>query len=68
MKWRIYALVVCLCGSTTSRAQEQSTLLPDVPKPQTGIIVGTVTDVNDDTVPGATVVLEGLSRRIPARL
>jgi hypothetical protein len=33
--------------------------LPDVPKPQTGIIVGTVTDVNDDTVPGATVVLEG---------
>jgi hypothetical protein len=59
MKWRIYALVVCLCGSTTSRAQEQSTLLPDVPKPQTGIIVGTVTDVNHDTVPGATVVLEG---------
>jgi hypothetical protein len=33
--------------------------LPDVPKPQTGIIVGTGTDVNDDTVPGATVVLEG---------
>jgi hypothetical protein len=59
MKWRIYALVVCLCGSTTSRAQEQSTLLPDVPKPQTGIIVGTVTDVNHDTVPGATVGLEG---------
>ena len=59
MKWRIYALVICLCGSTTSRTQEQSTLLPDVPKPQTGIIVGTVTDVNDDTVPGATVVLEG---------
>jgi len=32
--------------------------LPDVPKPQTGNIVGTVTDVNDDTVPGATVVLD----------
>jgi hypothetical protein len=39
MKWRIYTLVICLCGSTTSRTQEQSTLLPDVPKPQTGIIV-----------------------------
>jgi hypothetical protein len=34
MKWRIYALVVCLCGSTTSRAQEQLTLLPDVPRPE----------------------------------
>jgi hypothetical protein len=59
MKWRISALVVCLCGPTTSRAQEQSTLLPNVPKSQAGIIDGTVTDVNDDTVPGATVVLEG---------
>ncbi len=26
---------------------------------QTGIIVGTVTDINDDTIAGATVVLEG---------
>jgi hypothetical protein len=33
--------------------------LPDVPNAQTGIIVGTVTDVNDDTIAGATVVLEG---------
>jgi hypothetical protein len=59
MKRHIYALVVFLCGSMTSKAQEQSTLLPDVAMPQTGIIVGTVTDVNDETVPGATVVLEG---------
>ncbi len=29
------------------------------PKPATGRITGTVTDVNDDPVPGATVVLEG---------
>src|SRR5580693_10169225 len=57
MKWLVFLL--CLCGSVTSKAQQQPILLPDVPKAQTGIIVGTVTDVNDDTVPGATVVLEG---------
>ena len=33
--------------------------LPDVPAPQHGQIIGTVTDVNNDTVSGATVVLEG---------
>ncbi|HWY59456.1 MAG TPA: carboxypeptidase-like regulatory domain-containing protein [Terriglobales bacterium] len=58
MKWRIFALVACLCGSITSKAQ-QPTLMPEAPKPQTGVLVGTVTDVNNDTVPGATVVLEG---------
>jgi hypothetical protein len=31
------------------------------PEPQTGTIFGTVTDVNGDAVPGATVVLEGPS-------
>jgi len=31
------------------------------PEPQTGTIVGTVTDVNGDAVPGATVVLAGPS-------
>jgi hypothetical protein len=89
MKWYVFALVLCLCGSRTSKAQEQPPLLPDAPetlgryqsqestarsttpataaiaqqitapKPQTGIIVGTVTDVNEGIVPGATVVLEG---------
>jgi hypothetical protein len=57
--------VVCLCGSSLSKAQEQLSLLPDAPKPQPGIIVGTVTDVNDDTVPGATVVLEGPALKDP---
>jgi hypothetical protein len=57
MKWLVFLL--CLCGSVTSKAQQQPILLPDVPKAQTGIIVGTVTDVNDDTIAGATVVLEG---------
>ena len=31
----------------------------NAPKPDTGHITGTVTDVNDDPVPSATVVLEG---------
>ena len=65
MRWRVFVLVVCLCGSRTSKAQEQLTLLPDTPKPQPGIIVGTVTDVNDDTVAGATVVLEGPALKDP---
>ena len=53
------ALVLCLCGARAAQAQEQQTLLPDAPKAQPGIIVGTVTDVNNDTVVGATVVLVG---------
>jgi hypothetical protein len=57
MKWLVFLL--CLCGSVTSKAQQQPSPLPDVPNAQTGIIVGTVTDVNDDTIAGATVVLEG---------
>ena len=38
------------------------------PEPQTGTIVGTVTDVNDGTVPGATVSLEGPSPSDPQRV
>jgi hypothetical protein len=57
MKWLVFLL--CLCGSVTSKAQQQPIPLPDVPKAQAGIIVGTVTDVNDDTIAGATVVLQG---------
>ena len=59
MKWCVLALVLCLCGSGPSNGQERPTLLPDAPKPQPGIIVGTVIDVNNDPVPGATVVLQG---------
>ena len=65
MRWCVLVLMVCLGGLSASRAQEQLTLLPDAPKPQPGIIVGTVTDVNDDTVPGATVVLEGPALKDP---
>jgi hypothetical protein len=58
MKWRVFALVLCLCGSRASLAQEGSTLLPDAPGRQPGIVVGTVVDVNNDPVPGASVTLE----------
>jgi hypothetical protein len=67
MRWRVFvfALVICLGGSRTSKAQEQLTALPDAPKPQPGIIVGTVTDVNNDGVPGATVALAGSALKDP---
>jgi Carboxypeptidase regulatory-like domain len=58
MKWRVFALLLCLCGSKGSKAQERPTLLPDAPRPQPGIIVGTVVDVNNDPVPGASVTLQ----------
>jgi Carboxypeptidase regulatory-like domain len=37
----------------------------NAPKPDAGHITGTVTDVNDDPVPGATVVLEGPAPAAP---
>ena len=49
------ALVVFLCWfACTVMAQQIS-----VPKPGSGSIIGTVTDVQDEVVPGATVVLDG---------
>src|SRR5258708_11047248 len=63
MKWRVVifvcALMLCLGRSTAAQAQEQPAVLPEAPRPQPGIIVGTVLDVNSDAVPGATVVLQG---------
>jgi hypothetical protein len=38
------------------------------PEPQTGTIIGTVTDVDDDTIPGATVSLEDPSLADPQRV
>jgi len=61
MQWRVFVVVVYLCGSIASKAQDQLPLVPDAPKPQPGIIVGTALDVNDDAIPGATVSLEGRS-------
>lgn len=61
----VFALVLCVCGSRTAQAQGQANLLPDAPKARPGIIVGTVTDVNNDTVVGATVVLAGAPPKDP---
>ena len=59
MKWRVFALIVSLCGLPISRAQAQLSQLPNAPRPQTGIVVGTVIDVNGDPVPAANVGLQG---------
>jgi hypothetical protein len=60
--WLFFVLLLCLCASRNSLGQEQSLLVPDAPpRPQPGVIVGTAVDVNDDPVPGATVVIQGAS-------
>jgi hypothetical protein len=58
VKWFVFAFLVCLCALKSSKAEAQSTQLPEAPSPQTGIIVGTVTDMNNDPVPGAMVALQ----------
>jgi hypothetical protein len=45
--------------------QEQLLLVSDAPRPQPGVIVGTVVDVNDDAIPGATIILEGPTLQSP---
>lgn len=60
-----FALLLCLCGSRNSLGQEQSLLVPDAPRPQPGVVVGTVVDVNDDAIPGATVVLASPTLKSP---
>ena len=65
MKCSVLALLVCFCGFRSSAAQVQPAVLPDAPQAQPGMIVGTVLDVNNDTVPGARVVLQGADRKDP---
>jgi hypothetical protein len=66
--WLFFALVACLCGSKESNAQEQVPQLSDAPKPQPGVIIGTVVDVNDDAIPGATVILESPTLKGPRKM
>jgi hypothetical protein len=49
-------LILSVFVTSTAVSQQIS-----APEPQTGAIIGTVTDGNDGTVPGATVALEGPS-------
>src|SRR5580692_7463042 len=65
MKWRVVTLLLCLCASTASEAQEQPTPPLDAPRQQPGIIVGTAVDINNEPVPGASVTLEGPALRDP---
>jgi Carboxypeptidase regulatory-like domain len=61
-----HRLCLLLLGmSVTGSAVAQH---PSAPELQTGTIIGTVTDVNDGTVPGATVALEGTSLTGPQRV
>jgi len=56
MNLSFWLMILCLSLSDTALAQ-----LISAPEPQTGTIVGTVFDVNEGIVPGATVVLQGQS-------
>jgi hypothetical protein len=62
IKWQLLMVMLSFLGSQISKAQEKMISLPDVPQPQPAIIVGTVVDVNDDTVPGASITLQGDDR------
>ena len=66
MSVKHYLFFLILGVSVTSAAVAQH--LISAPEPQTGTIIGTVTDVNDGTVPGATVALEGPSLSDPQRV
>jgi len=66
--WLFFVLLLCLYESRNSAAQEQVALLLDAPRPEPGTIVGTVVDINDDAIPGATVVLQGPTLKSPRTL
>jgi hypothetical protein len=69
IKFSAYAFILCIILATPAFAQQN--LLPDAPTassaiteisspdPQTGRMSGTATDVNDDIIPGANVILDG---------
>jgi len=65
MKWRVFALVLCLSGTRMSQSQEP---VPALQMPQSGTIVGTVIDVNNDAITNATVVLQGGALENPRTL
>ncbi len=52
--FRSTLLSLCLFSSIQALSQQVS-----APEPQTGSIIGTVTDTSEDAIPGATVTLQG---------
>jgi hypothetical protein len=65
MSIKLSLCLFILCVSVTGAAVAQQISGPEA---QTGTILGTVIDVNDGTVPDATVVLEGPSLPNPQRV
>jgi hypothetical protein len=63
MSIRLFLSSFVLCVSFTGAAVGQ--LMISAPEPRTGAITGTLLDMNDGTIPGATVVLEGPSLADP---
>jgi Carboxypeptidase regulatory-like domain len=63
MSIRLFLCSFVLCVSFTGAAVGQ--LMISAPEPRTGAITGTLLDMNDGTIPGATVVLEGPSLADP---
>jgi hypothetical protein len=51
-----FLILICAVERNIAEAQNVT-----APAPQAGTIIGTVVDTNDGTIPGATVVLEGIS-------
>ena len=64
VKHSLFFLLLGVSGTSAAVAQH----VISAPEPQTGTIIGTVTDVNDGIVPGATVALEGPSLSDPQRV
>lgn len=63
MRLRISLCLFTLCVLLTGAAVAEES--PSAPQTQFGSIIGTVLDVNDGMVPGATVVLDGPSLPTP---
>lgn len=59
MKWFPFLLMLAICGLYVTKARAQFSSPAADSKPPSSIIVGTVTDQNNDTVSGANIALEG---------
>ena len=61
--WSLILILSAFAMAAPSTAQDVS-----APQPETGHITGTVTDVNNDVLSGATVVLEGPGLKNPGKV
>jgi hypothetical protein len=65
---RILPLIVVAILAATVMCAPLMAQDANVPQPERGHITGTVTDVNNDTVPSANVVLEGTGLKEPSKV